>query len=332
MAQPVLEHRITELDEGQRLDRWLRRLLPQMPLSAIFKHLRAGRVRVDGKKGRQDLRLAAGMNVQLMLPAADLEAVIAAPPRRAPSGRAPSGRAPADARRPVAFAGTEPRIVFRDRDLMVVDKPAGLRAQPGSGGAGRDLVAWLDARGLGARSSTFAPAPAHRLDRGTSGLLAIGLSPAGLRGLTAAFRSGRAQKRYLAVVHGVPAAARGTIDVPLRRRADADSASPKVVVDADGQAARTDYEVLAADGERALLRLVLHTGRTHQIRAHLAHLGHPIVGDRRYGAPARTGDGYLLHAVELELPHPVTGAALRLRAEPPPGFRIGTPGDAGTVD
>jgi 23S rRNA pseudouridine955/2504/2580 synthase len=322
MAQPALEHRITEQDDGQRLDRWLRRLLPQMPLSAIFKHLRAGRVRVDGRKARQDLRLAIGMNVRLQLPAADLEAVLAAPPRRAP----------ADGRRRAPFAGAEPRIVFRDRDLLVVDKPAGLRAQPGTGGAGRDLVAWLDARGLGARSATFAPAPAHRLDRGTSGLLAIGLTPAGLRGLTAAFRSGRARKRYLAVVHGVPAAARGTIDAPLRRRANADASAPKVVVDAGGQAARTDYEVVAADGERALLRLELHTGRTHQIRAHLAHLGHPIVGDRRYGAPARTGDGYLLHAVELELPHPVTGAALRLRAEPPPAFRIDARGDARAAD
>lgn len=310
MDRPALEHRITDDEAGQRLDRWLRKLMPQMPLGAIFKHLRAGRVRIDGAKGKQDLRLVTGMLVRLELPKADLEAVIAAPPKREPSRERPT----------MPFRGVEPRIIHRDEHMLVIDKPPGMRAQPGSGAGGRDLVSWLDARKLGRRSATFAPAPAHRLDRGTSGLVAIGLSPAGLRGLTAAFRDDRAQKVYFAVVHGVPRAAKGTIDAPLREVPGAFVDAPKVVVDPAGKPARTDYEVVRSRGERALLRLVLHTGRTHQIRAHLAHLGHPIVGDVRYGAKERMGDGFMLHAAELALPHPVTGTLLRLRAELPGSF------------
>jgi RluA family pseudouridine synthase len=210
--------------------------------------------------------------------------------------------------------------VHQDADVLVISKPPGLAVQPGSGRENEHLVAWLDQQRLGTRSATFAPSPAHRLDRGTSGLVAIGLTPEGLRGLTAAFRDDLVQKVYLAVVERVPEAAQGTIDAPLLLRTDATKKEPKVIVDPRGKPARTDYEVLQRGRRTALLRLVLHTGRTHQIRAHLAHLGHPIVGDARYGAKGRESEGFLLHAAELTFPHPRSGEPVHCVDPAPASF------------
>ncbi len=294
---------LTEHEAGQRLDRYLRKLLPAVPLGAIFRHLRTGAIRVDGKKGKPELRLLAGMRIELR---GALPVVAAAPP---PPARVQPAR-----------RGPVPREVFRDEHVLVVDKPAGLASQPGSG-QDDDLVQWLDRQPFGVRTATFHPAPAHRLDRGTSGLVAIGLSPEGLRGLTAAFRDDTVHKTYLAVVHGTPRARTGVIEQPLFERDAASRRAPKVVVDARGKPARTDYEVLDSGAGHALLRLVLHTGRLHQIRAHLAHLGHPIVGDERYGSAVDLPDGtFLLHATALSLPHPVGGEALVLSSPMPPAF------------
>ena len=300
------ELRIGADDAGQRLDRYLRKLLVAVPLGAIFRQLRTGAIRVDGRKAKPDLRLLAGMVVQMRVRSEDLAA---AEPARAAAPRR-------------AWRGPAPRVVHRDADVLIVDKPAGMAVQPGSGQGEGHLVAWLEQVAARAHSPTFRPAPAHRIDRGTSGLCAIGLSPAGLRGLGAAFRDGTVAKTYLAVVHGVPATARGTIDAPLRELAAPAADGPKVAVDALGKPARTDYEVVSTAGDRALLRVRIHTGRMHQIRAHLAHLGHPIVGDRRYGSPVRMGTTLLLHAAELVLAHPTTGEPLRATAEPPAAFRL----------
>ena len=301
--------RIGPGEADQRLDRFLRKLLVQVPLGAIFKHLRAGRIRVDGNKARPELRLCEGMALELRLPPADLAAVADAPPRRS---------VPGQRRRPAL----RPRVVYRGDDLVVVDKPPGLAMQA-DGHRGDSLVAWLDYKRYGLRTATFAPAPAHRLDRGTSGLVAIGLTPPGLRGLTAAFRDGRAEKWYLAVVDGVPEPRAASIEAPLASVAAALGDQPKVLVTAGGRPARTDYEVVSEFDGRALLRLRLYTGRTHQIRAHLRHLGHPIVGDRRYGNSAGRGQRMLLHAAELIVAHPTREKQLRLHAPPGPEFAVG---------
>jgi len=300
---------VTEHEAGLRLDRLVRKLLPGTPLVAIFRLLRSGGIRVDGRKAKGDLRLAAGMRLQLRVADADF-----AP---APVAR----RTPAAARPRAAFAGQAPVVVHADGDLLALDKPAGLAVHGGSGVAG-SVVDWLAHAGHGVRTATWRPAPAHRLDRGTAGLLLVGLTPAAQRALTAAFRDGRVAKTYHAVAAGRPPRDRGVVDAPLRALADPAPDGPKVVVDPAGEAARTEYEVVASRGGRTLLRLRPLQGRQHQLRAHLAHLGCPIVGDRRYGGPATPGDGFLLHCTELTLPHPATGAPTTLRLPLPPAFRL----------
>ncbi len=330
----MLELPVASPDAGQRLDRYLRKLLKTMPLAVIFKSLRSGSIRVDGKKAEPDLRIEAGMRLSFRLPERDLDLVRAAAERRPhpPGGsgatrdvvRAGKGeveRRGAD-RRSASGRARAPTVLYRDAEVMVVDKPAGMASQPGTGQDDADLCSWLDRNARELRTATFAPAPAHRIDRGTSGVVAIGLTPNGLRGLAAAFRDGTARKVYLAVVHGIPSPRTGTIDAPLLVVDAVRRDAQKVRVDRRGQTARTDYEVLAIRGERALLRLVLHTGRMHQIRAHLAHLGHPIVGDVRYGSTAKRLDAFLLHAAELTLPHPASGQPLRVVAPEPPEFRF----------
>lgn len=309
------EQILSASDAGQRLDRYLRKLLVAMPLSAIFKHLRSGRIRVDGKKAKPDLRLVAGMVLSLDLSERDLAAVS----RAAPTTAAPP-RSRSLVERPRSGRARAPAVVFRDEHLLVVDKPSGMASQPGSGHDGDDLVTWVRRELPHRVTATFAPGPAHRLDVGTSGLVAIGLTPAAARALAESFRDGTAHKQYVAVVHGVPVPPRGTIDAPLLTVPAARADQPKVRVDARGQVARTDYEVLSSRGDRSLVRLRLHTGRLHQIRAHLSHLGHPVVGDRRYGSSVRLPDAIRLRAVRLELPHPVTGESLVLEAPPAAEF------------
>lgn len=293
------EIELTTAEDGQRLDRYLRKLLPETPLGVIFKMLRVGHIRIDGKKAKENLRLVAGMRVTL-----------------------PASLAPATSATPAGKGGgPAPRIVHQDDDLLVVDKPAGLAAQPGSGNE-HNLLTWLDAQPFGVRTATFRPAPAHRLDRGTSGLLAIGLSPVAARALPDAFRADQVEKGYVAVVEGVLTPPGGTIDAPLLLRENARHHQAKVSVDERGKHARTDYEVLEQGADCALVKLTLHTGRTHQIRAHLAHIGHAILGDRRYGSKVALGHGvFLLHAAELALPHPVTGDRVSFSSPAPNHFR-----------
>lgn len=308
------EIELTTAEAGQRFDRYLRKLLPAVPLGAIFRLLRQGDIRIDGKKAKGDLRLVAGMKVTLRVSATEIQQ---APP--APDGPDHMGLdvldllpgdLPAPRSRNAKNAPTAPRVVFRDDQVLVVSKPAGLAAHPGSKQE-HSLTGWLHTQRVGVRTATFAPAPAHRLDRGTSGLVVIGLTPDALRTLTAAFRDGEVDKVYLAVVHGVPSRDHGSIVAPLWQDPDADPRAAKVLVDERGQQARTDYELVKHGRHLALLRVLPHTGRQHQIRAHLSHIGHPIVGDHRYGSVADVGVGFCLHAGELSFPHPRTGKKVR---------------------
>ena len=162
------------------------------------------------------------------------------------------------------------------------------------------------------------PGVLTRLDKDTSGLVLVALSPTVHATVQADARAGRVRKQYLAVVSGVPWPSAGSIQLPLGR----DPADRRrVVVRADGAASETRYDVLSSGGGRALVSCELVTGRTHQIRVHLASSGWPIVGDERYGSPDGDIARQALHAWRVELPHPITRVRLRIEAPPPPDLR-----------
>ena len=206
-------------------------------------------------------------------------------------------------------------ILYEDEDLLVVDKPAGLTVHPCAGNwkdsLGARLVCYYEKIGLKADFH-----PVHRLDKGTSGLMVVAKHPAAQHSLTAALHSGGFLRSYLAVCEGVPSPAAGTVDAPLGRT---DESYIRQCVRPDGKPARTHYEVVEQGDRFSLLRLVLETGRTHQIRVHMAHIGHPLAGDFLYG----TEDPDLitrpaLHSAMLELCQPFTGERLSFTS-PLPG-------------
>lgn len=213
-------------------------------------------------------------------------------------------------------------IAHQDEDLVVVDKPAGLLTVPTDGGVLDDSVLSrlrVDlARLRGPRAYVGA---LHRLDRGTSGLVAIALSRECHAAGRAAFRDHAFLRRYLALVEGVPKAAAGTIDLPI---ADEYEGGKRHIATDDDEPSRhavTHYRVQERLARAAVLEVELETGRQHQIRLHLRALGHPIVGDSVYGTKERaTGSRPFLHACKLSFPHPVTGQPIDCESAPPQDF------------
>ncbi|MCB9728678.1 MAG: pseudouridylate synthase [Deltaproteobacteria bacterium] len=205
--------------------------------------------------------------------------------------------------------------LYRDESLLAVAKPSGLAVHRGEA---RDPITAVDLARALAGGRVF---PVHRLDRATSGVLLFALQPESARLLGAAFAEGRVHKRYLALVRGIPREPAGLIDHPIQRRED----GPRVP-------ARTAWRTLAtvtAPGPYALVEARPETGRRHQVRRHLKHLGHPLIGDVRYGKGDHNRlfrQSYdlhrlALHAATLELRHPLTGAPVRVEAELPADFR-----------
>jgi 23S rRNA pseudouridine1911/1915/1917 synthase len=222
----------------------------------------------------------------------------------------------------------ELRLLHEDADLLALDKPPGLVVHPGAGRATGTLVHRLldrypELAGVGGAGR---PGIVHRLDKDTSGVLIVARTPAAYRELVRQFAGREIDKRYLAIVYGAPAAASGTIEAPIGRHR---TERQRMTVRAGGRPATTGWRKLAAAGAVALLELTLHTGRTHQIRVHLKHLGHPLIGDPIYGearwrgvtGPARRAlESFprpALHAWRLRLPHPNSGAEVTLEAPAP---------------
>ena len=206
-------------------------------------------------------------------------------------------------------------IVYEDGDILVLNKAPGVPVHPGPGHyddtLGNYIIAHYDETGVEADFH-----PVHRLDRGTSGLMALAKHPHAQEVMKNQLHTGDFQRTYLAVCEGVPEPPFGTVDAPLGPKP---GSLVEQMVREDGKSARTHYEVLSVHGNRALLKLRLETGRTHQIRVHMAHLGHPLTGDFLYGTEdPETIPRPALHSAELTLKHPISGQVLTFSA-PLPG-------------
>jgi 23S rRNA pseudouridine955/2504/2580 synthase len=245
-------------DEGQRLDNWLLRRMKGVPKSHVYRILRRGEVRVNGKRAKPETRVSAGDDVRL-------------PPVRSAAEIGPP-RVPDSLR-----AAVEAAIVHEDRDLLALAKPAGLAVHGGSG------LSFGVIEALRASRPEETLELVHRLDRDTSGLLLVARNRPALRTLHALIREGRLEKRYLALVRGQWDLGRKTIDVPLDVRAK-QGGERMVRVREGGKASESTFEAVDFYGARGtLMQVDIATGRTHQIRVHAAFAGHPIAGDEKYG-------------------------------------------------
>lgn len=285
--------------DGMRLDRVVS-LLTGVSRSAAADLVATGQVRVDGTTmASRSVPLVAGATLTVDLPDAE-------DPRPRPDPT------------------VELTVVHEDRDLVVVDKPAGLVVHPGAGHAGGTLVSGLLARypELAGVGDPVRPGIVHRLDRGTSGLMAVARTADAYRSLTAQLAGRTVGRMYLALVGGRVDDDEATIDAPIGRSARFPT---RMAVSAQGRPSRTSYTVvrrierpLAA----TLLEVRLETGRTHQVRVHLSAIGHPVVGDDRYRGPSLPGLARpFLHAAELSLEHPRTGERLRWSSPLPAQLR-----------
>ncbi len=315
---PTLSYRVLPEDQGQRLDRLLARAWPTLTRTRIQALLESGHVTVDGARARGKEKARPGSRIEAILPAAE------------PSHLSPEPRALS--------------ILFEDEHVIVLDKPAGLVVHPGAGVRSGTLVHALLAHcpGIEGVGGVQRPGLVHRLDKDTSGLLIVAKTDAAYQALTRALAGRRIRRRYVGLVWGVPRPAEARLEASIGR--DPKDRQRMAVRPAGAPGARpaaTRYRVLeelpvgAARARFALLEVELETGRTHQIRVHLSHRGHPVVGDALYGGGAKKAlslppdDRKLasrlvteigrqaLHAAALEFDHPIRGEALTFRAPLP---------------
>jgi 23S rRNA pseudouridine955/2504/2580 synthase len=282
---------VAAAEDGVRLDRWLRRRWPHLGQTHIHKLARSGQLRVDGARIKADTRLTAG-------------AVVRVPPLPdAPPPEARDGISERDA----AFARS--LVLYEDEEVLVLNKPAGLAVQGGTK-TSHHIDRLLSAWGEGLER----PRLTHRLDRDTSGVMVLGKSPAAAARLSGGFARRSARKTYWALVEGNPRPVDGVIDLALAKTGVGDRELVTVVDPKDprAQPAVTEFVTVSRAGPRAAwLALRPQTGRTHQLRAHLLALGHPILGDPKYNNEKSVEvSGPLklqLHARRLTIPHPSRG-------------------------
>ena len=292
-------------DDGIRLDRWFKRHLPDTSFTLVAKWARTGQLRVDGARATPGDRIQAGQ--QLRVPPAEPLPTAVRPQRE---------RVPLTADQ-VAFASD--MVIHRDPQALVLNKPPGLATQGGTKTT-EHVDALLDAFAEG----DSRPKLVHRLDKDTSGALLVARTSRAAAFFAKAFSGRTAKKVYWALVVDVPSIDDGTIDLPIAKQPG--TGGEKMHVDAEnGQAARTRYRVIERAGNRAAwVELQPFTGRTHQLRVHMAAIGHPIVGDGKYGGAASFLTGGIsrkmhLHARRLRVDHP-DGGQIDVQAELPTHF------------
>ena len=287
-AIAVRHERIDEAAAGQRIDNYLMRIAKGVPKSHVYRILRSGEVRVNGGRVQQTYRLNEGDEVRIP------PIRVAEPARSAP---APVGKALP--------------VVYEDDALLVIDKPSG-KAVHGGSGVSYGVIEQLRAQRPDARMLELA----HRLDRETSGLLIVAKKRSALTALHDMMREGRIEKRYLTLVPGRWANPLQHVKAALHKYLTAEG-ERRVRVSEDGKAAHSIVRLVKRWRDYSLLEVELKTGRTHQIRVHLTHLGFPLCGDDKYGDFALNkrleGEGLkrmFLHAAQLRFAHPLTGEAL----------------------
>lgn len=294
---PLVERVAATAEDGRRIDQVLCAWLEE-PRARTQERLAAGEVLVDGRVVPKSHRLRTGERLAVM---------------------------PATARTVTRADGPEapdpPVVRYQDEDVAVVAKPAGVVVHEGPGVRGPTLVDALEASGmpLSRAGDPARPGIVHRLDRGTSGLLAVAKTDQAYLVLRAAFAAHDVQRTYLVIVDGVPDPPRATIDAPIARST---AHRTRFAIDPTGRRAVTHYDVTEARGRAAVLDARLETGRTHQVRVHLSGVGHPVAGDLAYGASPVLAAALgltrpALHARRLGFTHPVTGHPVDVE-EPPP--------------
>ena len=295
-----LDFKVTPDAAGQRLDKFLRHRMENMPLSHLYKLVRTKKVRVNGARADIAQLLAPGDEITVHV----LQAAQPPPPR------------------PATAVGQDFKVLYEDEHILACDKPAGLAIHPGSGITGETLVdqarAYLERQGLQTPEGEFKPSPAHRLDRETSGVVLVAKTRQAMVRLTEMFTQGEAHKTYLALAKGRFQKETGSIDLRLAEHQQTQASKQQRGVNM--QQALTHWRKLAGGPEATLLELTIETGRTHQIRRHLDAIGHPIVGDGKYGdfpfnrqAARQWGlKRMFLHSTRLALQHPITRKRLEL--------------------
>jgi 23S rRNA pseudouridine1911/1915/1917 synthase len=284
-------------DAGARLDRWLAAHVPELSRARLQALIDAGHVRIDGGVPKASRRLAGGEHVSLEIPPAPPETLVP---------------------EPIALT-----VLYEDDDVLVVDKPVGMVVHPGAGHPTGTLAAAVlaHAPGTSGVGGPRRPGIVHRLDKDTSGLLVMAKTPRAYESLTAQLAARTVTRRYRAIVHGRLKASDGIVDAPIGRHP---RDRVRMAVVPRGKRAVTRYRVLERFASFSDLDVRLETGRTHQIRVHMASLGHPVVGDPLYGGrPGRAPvpvslEGLALHAAELAFVHPITESWLQFASPLPP--------------
>jgi 23S rRNA pseudouridine1911/1915/1917 synthase len=275
---------------GERLDVFVARLIPSLTRARVQKLIDQGHVLLEGHRAKASLRLDAGQRVSVDIP----------PPEEATA----------------VAEDIELDILFEDADMLVVNKPPGMTVHPSPGHTTSTLVNAIlahctDLSGIG---GVLRPGIVHRLDRDTSGVIVVAKNDAAHNALAKQLKDRTVEKTYVALVEGTPKPPEGIIDAPIAR--DPRNRQRMAVVD-NGRASVTAYKLIERFDGTSLVEARPKTGRTHQIRVHLAAIGHPIIGDRFYGKPSQLVARQFLHARRIVFAHPRTGERVEYEAPLP---------------